>query len=233
MLARSSLVIAALLCLCLPSSSLSGQEAPALDALLPPGEFEVEILEMAPHPASVPLAEKLQAAMQANPDWFNEYVAQAEPEQPLAYHPNLGMTAEEYERMLTLMDSAAMVVTGTAGLTIARSGEAIVLSSGDLPALDGMAFSSSGSTVETSLSTIDDVEEVSIDGPYALVGPWDGWTYTRSEGDPVPGGDAVEESLSVGRLRAEGQTLISYSFRQMESGELTGRFDQVIRFRAR
>ncbi len=82
------------------------------------------------------LAERIRTAMRARPDWFRAYAAE-HPRGELPWHPNLGVSREDYARFLAmtlqlnLVEIARVTLTVTrrpdGGLALAATGQAAPL----------------------------------------------------------------------------------------------------------
>lgn len=73
--------------------------------LLPEGKFIVGIMQLVGNPRYGEIALKFQKSIQANYDWFVEYIKQNENIYPLPYHESFGITREEYSFFLTAKDN--------------------------------------------------------------------------------------------------------------------------------
>ncbi len=200
----------------------AAQESPPVEHLLPAGEHSVDVLQLVPHPELASLGFRMQAAAQANSTRFEEHFASAGPGEPMTYHPNLGVTEEEYARVLVLADSSSMAVSATVPMTMFEAGSGVSITSPDIPALQEFSVASDGGPVTTQQGQLDYLEEVHVDGTGGVLGAWDGHKWRRFEGD-ADSGTFLEETMSIGRVRDGGCTLISYRFRRTVAGRLVAR----------
>jgi len=96
---------------------VSGVSAQEFDRHLPKsGTIRGDVMVAAAPPELEELAKRMQAAVAANADWFRAYVEQAGTEE-LPYHKNLGITKEEYERLLS-RSKAGMTLQRVASVEI-------------------------------------------------------------------------------------------------------------------
>ncbi|MBI1246300.1 hypothetical protein GC197_00460 [bacterium] len=110
-----------------------------LNGTLSEGTFEASILEMRMPDDATAIMAKFSKAVAANPGWIQAYVAsqRLKPGEPLPYHVNMGVTREEYTRLIEakaetklkpVSDCRLIVKSGDDGLLlISGTGKAAVL----------------------------------------------------------------------------------------------------------
>lgn len=70
------------------------------------------------NPRQIELTRKLQSSIQNNWEWYQEHIKTAKKGKPLAYHPNMGITKEEYAEFLKLGNDIEVESSGKEKLEI-------------------------------------------------------------------------------------------------------------------
>ena len=83
--------------------------ADSVRRLLHDGSFNADAMQFESAPRMAELGNKFIAATKKHPDWFQNAVKQAKPGEPLAYHPNMGLTKQEYQEFLRLTDGGIVL----------------------------------------------------------------------------------------------------------------------------
>lgn len=108
------------------SVEITGNIQSDLNALLPSGQIEVDIMDQVKqNQRQVILTQKFQQAIKSNSEWFFDYVKKTPQGQPIGYHPNLGMTEEEYKELQDYMNNMEVTSSGTRTITIKNDGKTI------------------------------------------------------------------------------------------------------------
>jgi len=172
------------------------------------------MIMMAPREYSV-LAERMAAAAQRDPAWFESYVARhSGADGLLPYHPNLGVTEAEYQRFIELMDQFRLGEIERGELSVrAGPGGSLTISAG------GHAGYLSGITiypeyVQTSHGLLTHREEINQNDPTSPTGRWRGVQWSN-EGRP----DVPLVKLALGR-RESGEMVIYYDVTPSEDETL-------------
>jgi hypothetical protein len=211
----------------------SAASAAALDsvrALLRPGTFQVDVMDVAASPRLMELTQKLQAAIRADPAWFQEAVSRAAPGRPLPYDARLGLTEPEYREYLRLASTLGLHKVTAALLTVRQEGGHLVLDGGvAFPDLTGIKLDPAADELTTPLGVIRGSEEVHSDGERAAIGAWDGRRWRLEQGS-VQGGDAKLVDLSLGRLRENGRAVFYWQMHEMREGQPPRRMVRIFYF---
>jgi hypothetical protein len=199
-------------------------------ALLPPGTHTVDVMDVAAPPRLMELTQKLQAAIRADPAWFQEAVSRATPGQPLPYNARLGLTEPEYQEYLRLAGNLALRKVTEAPLTVRAEGTHLVLDGGvAFPDLTGIKLDLAADELTTPLGVIRGSDEVHSDGENAAVGAWDGRRWRLEQGS-LEAGDAKLVELSVGRLRESGRGVFYWQMHAMRAGQAPQRMVRIFYF---
>lgn len=192
--------------------------AEILDPYLPKsGVLVGHIMEITPSPEDERIAAKFKQAIEKDTSWFQSYVAKVKNGEPLPYHPRLGITKTEYDRLLhakpELSDRGAVSIkikTDAQGnLGFSADDKANPLNEVRLPL--GQKY------VETPFGKLTTLTDVSQDDAESPTGRWSGvqWKNQVSAGPAItfaigrrkPTGDGILY-LNVAKANLEQQTLI-------------------------
>ncbi len=88
------------------------------------GYIEMDLYTVASSREAEELGNRMQAAIERNPEWIYGYVREHADARPLPYHPNFGVTKEEYFRMFKEFEKSRRFI-------VARKGRISVSSSGN------------------------------------------------------------------------------------------------------
>lgn len=183
--------------------------------VLAAGRFKVDIMELAFPERAAELATRMQDAASKNPDWWLEFVQNAEPGMPLPYDSRLGMTEDEYSEFLDLSEQVTARKKGEAILEIVSKGEqAFVLDGGEsLPELTEIEFDLARDNVRTPFGVASQRSEVNATEESAL-GAWSGieWKLDELAPDGIKGATVT---VSIGNLKPSGRALLYYDVKKL------------------
>jgi hypothetical protein len=213
-----------------PVSPAAAQAFPldSVRALLPAGTLRVDAMDVAPAPRMTELAQKFQAAVQRDPEWFQRHARTARPGEPLPYDPKLGLTREEYDEFLRLANTMGLRKIAEAPLAVRAEASRLVLDGGTgMPDLTGVVLDLAADQLVTPLATVTGSREVHNDGAGAAMGAWDGreWSVEELSED---GRDGMVVSLAVGRLRESGRGMLYWQLRQVRGGQQAVRMIRIL-----
>lgn len=172
---------------------------------------QADIMEIQSFEELNALAAKLQNAMKQNPKWAEEYIRCSPKGKPLPYHENLGLTQQEYKRLLTLTQKEG-------GLTLTKSGTidivfqplkdgSIKISTKEGFPLNNIIISDKGVEIDsghlTTITMINNLDEK------AITGPWKGVKWGK---DTVDMTTLVGEKIQfcLGKTVHKNQGIIYY-----------------------
>jgi hypothetical protein len=216
-------VLALLTSFMLPSFAAAQSLGAEVQRLFPLGQVTVEVLQPSSPPRLASLTQQLQAAVQADPDWFREYALSAEGGQPLPYHPKLGLTEAEYREFLQLSDSVVMKPAGTVAIDVEsvpfgwRFGEV-----SSLPALQGLEIDTVTNEVRSSFGTLAGASPITPSEEQRAPGPWEGprWELEALDLDSETGTVAT---FAIGIHSATGRTVIYFDAKRVKDGHIVER----------
>ncbi len=206
-------------------ASASQSPPDSIARLLPVGEVRVSVMRLSGPPRLDGLMRRFREAISRDPAWMQQYVRENDlpAGETLPYHPNMGLSREEYDDMVLLMGRMVLMPVSEARLTIARLSSGITLDGEpDLARFTGITVDPERATVQTPLGTLAEVERVHPSAGQAITGPWDGYAWVLDEFDPDTG-TGVRITLDLGRRTDQGDAILAYDARRMEAGRLIDR----------
>jgi hypothetical protein len=202
-----------------------------LRQLLTPREVDVEIMGIKISEEVRRIQATFEAAMKSNAQWFMNYVkTTARPGEPLAYHPNFGVTKEEYDRYLNHMANIQYEPAGSGRLrfTAQPDGTTLMENVSGLDGFHGMVIDTKNARVETPWGTVPLNDPVHSPSGSAL-GKWDGFGGSMNSGTPQSGSFSMLK-FDLGRLADAPLNIMRARVSIVENGVKTKNFESVIRF---
>lgn len=152
--------------------------------MLPKGQHDVDVMDQVTMPARTQeLMQKFQAAAQKNPEWFLEAQQKVqETGKPLPYDERIGMTEEEYEEFMGLMQNnngMEMVKSSTETVTISHLDNRITFhGTGKLEVLDDLVIDLTSFSASIGAYNLADVDTVNVtDEHNGLRSRWKGYEW--------------------------------------------------------
>lgn len=221
-------------------SELTGEVKQDLKILLPDKEEKVDIIDgVKMDPRYELLYSKFMIAVRENNEWFLEQQKIVEQTgNPMPYHPNIGMTEDEYDEFKALMEKGPgveMIKSGTAKVTFDYQDDIIYLKgTGRLDILNDVKIDLEENVVWIGDFKLDNFQEINVDNDNnGLKSKWRGYQW-RYETTNKPNGFSELEStedfqtlimkqykLTIGRLEKDLTTYIEITEKEMENGVKT------------
>jgi len=199
---RSLVVLTLFLCL------LFGPVADAdpLDSYLPKsGALLGKAMELTSSAEDQRIAAKFQQATQKDPAWFRTYAAKVKDGDPLPYHPRLGVTKAEYDRLINTKLSLAEKGAVSIELKTDAQGGLELSADGLASALNGVRLPPGQKSAETPHGKLTVYTEISQDNPESPLGRWKGVQW-KNDGTSAP-----VVTLAVGRRQKTGDGILYYN----------------------
>jgi hypothetical protein len=193
-----------------PANDAAPAAAPVTNiaAYLPtPGEHRARAMAISVPPEAEALAARMTAAIRANFAWYRTYAAQ-HPRGELPWHPNLGISAEEYRRFQALAATVSLREIGQVTVTVTRQadGGLAFAAAGPAAPLNGIIVYPDRNQVVTPLGPLANGAPAANRQAVSPTGPWEGVRWTN-----LGTGARTRVALSFGR-RARGDMLIFYDY---------------------
>ncbi len=180
------------------------------------------------NPRQLELTHKLQSSIQKNWEWYQEYIKTAKKGEPLAYHPNMGITEEEYAEFLKLANDVEVESTGTEKLEIINADNKINFKGdGRLSIYNDLTIDITNNQILYKDYTLPFLDEVNIENAdNGLKSKWKGynWAYEYpviSEETDLTDLENLNITVirfTVGQLEKNGKIYVQIKERKLESG---------------
>ncbi len=209
---------------------LSGDITKDVINLLPEGKFTADIMDsVIQSPRQAELTRKFREGIQKNWEWFAQYSKTVEPGQPMPYHPNMGITEEEFNELQRYMSNIELVSSGTASFRIENENDIIQFkANGRLKLLELVKINLKTNEVnvgkyELAFADTDNV----VDDSTGLKSKWKGYTWRYEEPKDISL-DALQDlqtlkakqyKVTIGRLEKNGKTYMSIKGQEFDNGE--------------
>jgi hypothetical protein len=181
--------------------------ARAPDWNFPSGPVTVDVMDLAGTPRLQHLHSFVMAAARRDPEWFTTHVRSAPQGGPLPYDSKLGLTEAEYSEYLELLTSMKLMKKDSAEVTFKPVGERriMIVSDSKLPGLNGITIDFANNRVGTPFGQLTEMTRIGASEEQQASGPWSGYQWKLPNGE-----NAQFVRFSLGRLLADGRTIISY-----------------------
>lgn len=206
-----------------PASAKTPAEAAELPKL-PTGSVEVTILELAAPSRYVELATRFQTALDDQQEWLRGYLRDhRQPGQPLPWHPNFGLTEQEYTELRSLGQQVRLRPVGRTTVEIADEAQIVTFDAPEsLSFLNHITLDLAQRKVTTPFGDCADFEPARSGGSTSTE-PWSGVTCQRTQGDLQTDGRYV--SFSLGRYEEDDALFLSYEGKRVKDGAFVDRAD--------
>jgi hypothetical protein len=222
--------------------ALTGDIETDVNNLLPRGKKTVDVMDgIMQTKRQEELTIKFQEAIKQNYDWFIDYSQTKPAGQPMAYHPNTGLTEKEFEELMSYAVNIELVSTGKKEMEITNISNIIEFQTNEekLKLLESVQIDLSRNIVylgEYQLSFSDSIN--AADNTNALKSKWKGYSWKYEE----PGNHDInafknKERMNVkkyefriGRLEKNEKTYLSIKGLEIENGVKKVEFDLPIIF---
>jgi hypothetical protein len=219
----------------------TGNIAADLKMLLPEGKHLADMMDgVKQNPRQASLSKKLQDSIQANYEWFADFLKTVPDGEPMPYHPKLGITQEEYEELMSYFKNIEIVSTGKENITIEIKNDTIYFKSrGKMADLDSLRIDLKNNTVYYGAYMMPFSDSLNIKtDKNGLRSKWKGYTWIYEEPKDLELDDLKDLSnlqmkqykLTVGRLEKNGKTYMSLKGREIEDGAKTVEFELPVMF---
>lgn len=220
---------------------LTGDIKKDLISLLPIGTVKADIIDgVQQNPRQIELTKKLQSSITQNYEWFVDYMKAVPPGEKMPYHVKLGLTKEEYDELMDLMDNIEMVSTGTENIAVQIKNDIIYFKSQNkLSKLDSLTIDLKNNMVSFGQIKIPFADKLNITSDKnALKSKWMGYSWILEEPKDLDINAMKDLSnlkmrqykLTIGRLEKNGKTYMSLKGREIENGVKTVDFELPVQF---
>ncbi len=217
---------------------IANAQVTSVPSILSEGIWPADIMSDVKNPEKfMPLAQKFAEAVQKNREWYLDYVKMHQHTKPLPYHPNLGVTQQEYEEFRKLTKEMELVSSARIQLQIITDGNLIRFkttdTSGITPILNRTVIDLEKNAVLIDSIRLTYEKEVRVtDSTNAMKSKWSGhkWSFQDPEDLDIEnissdGFNAAAFNFTVGKLESSGNTLLHYKIVIIKDGKRTAQLD--------
>jgi hypothetical protein len=212
------------------SFHFSGKIEKDLDAMLKSGIHKASVMDSLVQNTEQQALEKIyKESIRQNYNWYTHYLDSFSGQPELPYHPNFGLTEEQYQALLNYRKDITLASTETGDIEIRNEKDIISFkASGKMSLLDKVRIDTRNNTVlyDNYLLNFSDTIHVNNEN-HGLKSTWDGYTWRFSEPRDMNMEDirntenltARHYKLTVGHLNKTGKTIINFTAREMVNGD--------------
>lgn len=156
---------------------------------------------------AVAILERMDAALKQRPEWINAWAKDhRDPNGRLQYHPNLGISEEEYLQLSRLEKQMTLgeVERGNLNVRLRPDGGLELSSTGHAAYLNGIVIYPEKDYVDTKHGRLNLRTAINQRDPQSPTGPWRGAQWTDSNGEQGP-----VVKFAIGK-RQSGELVIYY-----------------------
>lgn len=210
--------------------AITGDIKNDLNNFLSKGKITVDVMDgVKQNKRQEELTKKFQEGIQQNYEWFVDYMKTVPDGQPMRYHPNLGLTEEEYKELHGYMNNIELVSSGKSDVTIKHKNNTIEFKADDekLKLLEFVKIDLIKNVVtigEYELAFSDTVNVT--DDKNGLKSKWKGYTWKFEEPKDIDM-NALKDlqtlkdkqyKFTIGQLEKNGKTFMSVKGQEIENG---------------
>jgi hypothetical protein len=221
--------------------SITGDSKKDLVTLLPNGNFTVDVMDsIKTTKRQLELIKKFQQSLLKNQEWYMEYIKNAKPGAMLPYHPNFGITEDEYKELINSSNNFEQVSTGKVKIQITNNGKVITFKSqGKLNVLNYVEINIESNKVKIGDYSLNFSEPVEVnDENNALKSKWKGYNWRFEY--PANFSNQMNKSdenlqiksykLTLGLIEKTGKQFLQIKGNEMNNGKRVVTFDLPIIF---
>lgn len=195
--------------------------SPAADLDLLPIDKPVNarVMQLGTSPEVVRITERLGAAVARQPDWFVAYARKYQNAKgALPWHANMGISQDEYRKMVGSSKTLKLMQMSTVQLSAAReaNGGIRLRTTPRMPGLDGIVIEPGGQAVVTRYARLAEMSEVDnrdADGPTGR------WTGTQWQHEVRSATHVLGVKLALGKRPDHGDGILYLDVRDVGEGK--------------
>ncbi|WBS02299.1 hypothetical protein OU994_29325 [Pseudoduganella sp. SL102] len=165
------------------------------------------------------ITDRFSAAVARQPEWFVAYVKEHQNAKgAIPYHANMGISRDEYRKMVESSTSMKLMQTGTVKLSVTRQadGGLRVQTAPPMPGLDGIVIEPGGQGVKTRYARL--AEPSQVDNRNAN-GPTGRWSGTQWEHKARTDTHSLAVTLALGKRPEHGDGILYLDVRDVGEGK--------------
>ncbi|HDR7610277.1 TPA: hypothetical protein QCX47_001835 [Bacillus mycoides] len=161
------------------------------------------------------IGQRMREHLVNNMEWYLKYVEEHAEKKSFPYHPNFGVTKEEYEFILNAIDQSKLVNKKDGKLKFKKKSdhEVEIFSSESIKLLKYIVIDTEKNTVKTSLGECEYFGEILASPEQKLTGPWHGKQWMLKKDDLI-------YMFSLGKMETGNKSIIDISVKGEYKGEI-------------
>ncbi|HDR3889829.1 TPA: hypothetical protein QCO65_004305 [Bacillus cereus] len=161
------------------------------------------------------IGQRMREHLVNNMEWYLKYVEEHAEKKSFPYHPNFGVTKEEYEFVLNAIDQSKLVNKKDGKLKFKKKSdhEVEIFSSESIKLLKYIVIDTEKNTVKTSLGECEYFGEILASPEQKLTGPWHGKQWMLKKDDLI-------YMFSLGKMETGNKSIIDISVKGEYKGEI-------------
>lgn len=164
------------------------------------------------------IAQKLQKAIQANQAWFMEYSKAAKPDAPLPYDEKMGITKEEYQKLIDADKNVKLVEEKKIDIAFTKMADGkIKITTTPTSPIDKIIIDEKVG-VTTDHGLLKDATVVNNQDKNSVTGPWKGMQW-KTESMNEAKKEAKSIKFAIGALENQDQNIVYYDVLDMGNGK--------------
>lgn len=222
-------------------SDISRQVQSDIDNFLAEGDFVVDVMDkIIQSPRQQELMMKFQQGIQNNYECYVEYLEKSTPGVPMEYHPNLGITKDEYNELQKLIKKIEIASSGRENVEIIKTDSTVLFNSpGRFQILKRVKINLVKNQIEIGEIKLSYSGSVNVDNDEnGFKSRWTGhnWAYEFPYGlnsemlKDVQNLIAKNYKFTIGKLEKNGRIFIQVKGLEINKGEKEVAFDIPLLF---
>lgn len=206
----------------------------------PKDEIIGEILGLKTNPRQIELLEKFQIGVQKNYEWFIESIKNRKEGEIMPYHPNLGLTENEYKELNLYNDNVEFIKIDSGKIKIIKLNNTISFKTDEkLKFLEFIKIDIKNNTIlfDNYKLEFSDFPNI-LDPNNALKSKWKGysWEFTEPKGFDIDNFKDLKTltvkqyKFTLGKLENSGKTIMIIKGKEIKDGEKSVDFEIPISF---
>ncbi|MCL4281818.1 MAG: hypothetical protein KJZ58_06095 [Flavobacteriales bacterium] len=215
--------------------------AATISGWFPVGRHTADIMDSVVYPERmVELGKRFQKSIAVHRDWFMQALAELQDGEPMAYHPNMGLTPEEYADFQSLKDSVVSYSSGQEQIMITMDDGILGFQgTGRLEILDMVKLDLKENAAYISNVPLPFADTVVVTDPMnSFRSSWKGFSWKSGSSldkgqlslDSLSTMTITEYAVTVGRIERTQKSYLKVTAREMKQGVMELNLELPIAF---
>ena len=215
-------------------NSTKNNTADVLNSILTSGQKDVDIIDIGMdkknQKKAIQIAVKFKKSISNHRKWYIKFINKIEKGKPLPYHPNFGITKEEYNFVLSSRNKMKLIKTGNGKLAISKEGDKILLKAvKNISYINNIKIDLEKNSIESKYGILSFKSNISA-SKHQAIGRWNGyvWDLNKSNVDLKKFNikninnktKIVSIKIYIGSMEKNNRTLIGIKIRNVKNGKV-------------